>query len=201
MCTEAPMIHFSKAWIFPFLYWLNMCNIKCRSERNTTKFKSGGSNTQMSCYLASSTHTHINHLSNESLTRVIALANTSHVSPTRANTSHPTPASYVRTRTCGTMRYTHVYPCQMCIFHHTHSHIYIFYHRVHVDNSHISTLSWVKWLWLRLAQGKVFAWLSLREWSSLLYGYYPKTFTNLNLLPYSTINNLSNAQLEWYKQR
>ena len=62
------------------------------------------------CYLASSTHTHVLSTAiSDSSARAIALKNTSHLSPTRVNTSVTTPALHVRTRMCGTMYYTRAY--------------------------------------------------------------------------------------------
>ena len=67
-----------------------------------------------------------------------ALINPSHVSPSRVDTSitalRPTRAN---PHMCCNALHTCTHPCHVCNYNHTHSHIYIMHHWVHIHNSYI----------------------------------------------------------------
>ena len=102
----------------------------------------------LSCYLASSTYTRVNHRCNEHLTLATALMNIStRASPHVWSHLKPHATSHKRTRMCGLMHDTCTYPCYVCNRDHTQSFIYTMHHLMHTHKSYTSTPPCAKEIW------------------------------------------------------
>ena len=149
----------------------------------------------MSCYLASSTHTCIKHRTNECITRATTQTNYSHVPPhqrTHRHMSLHTCDYRTSHHTCELMHYRHAYPCHVCNNNTYHSLIHIIHHRVHAHNSYTCTPPCVKWN-LIITQGKVIAWVTVREYTKQWCGQYSDFYRKLDPSSNCTINNSDDA--------